>query len=416
LSESGLTGHPSHWKWPNVEGLDDFEGELVHSASWPKDFDYRDKTVAVIGNGSSGVQIVPAIQPDVKKLVHIIRTPNWITPPRVQVFAMGDAGQILTEIEMDKDENFSQRQTEKFKADPEHYRTFVKAIEREVNGTFPMQLKDGPVQASALQHVRQYMAAMLGGDETLCRALIPTFPLGCRRMTPAPQYLRSLTKPNVQVVTERMKRMVREGIELESGEIITLDAIVCATGFDVSFCPRFPLIGRSGNLQDTWGKQTPKAYMSCAVPGMPNYLTFLGPNAPIGHGSVFTLSEHIAKYIAGVIKKCQTEGIKAIAPSQAAADDFFEHIKALMPRTAWAGSCRSWFKDGREDGPVTALHPGSRIHFFHMLERFRGEDFEYVYDNPVQNRFHYLGNGFSARELDEGFDSTWYLDEGAGVL
>lgn len=141
---------------------------------------------------------------------------------------------------------------------------------------------------------------------------------------------------------------------------------------------------------------------------------FLGPNAPIGHGSVFTLSEHIAKYITAAIKKCQTESIKALAPSRAAVDDYFAHITAFMPRTAWAApGGRSWFKNGREDGPVTALHPGSRIHFFHMLERFRGEDWEYVYEGG--NRFGYLGNGFSTKELDPQGDSTWYLDEGAVV-
>jgi len=137
----------------------------------------------------------------------------------------------------------------------------------------------------------------------------------------------------------------------------------------------------------------------------------MGPNAPIGHGSVFTLSEHIARYLTTIISKCQTEGIKAIVPSQAAVDDYFAHITAFMPRTAWAAPCRSWFKAGREEGPVTAVHPGSRIHFFHMLEKFRGEDFEYVYDNQAENRFSYLGNGFSTMELDDTFDSTWYLDE-----
>ncbi len=151
---------------------------------------------------------------------------------------------------------------------------------------------------------------------------------------------------------------------------------------------------------------------------------FLGPNAPIGHGSVFTLSEHIATYIAGAIRKCQTEGIKAIAPSPAAVRDFSEHIRTFMPRTTWSSSCRSWFKGGNDDtssanGPVTALHPGSRIHFFHMLEQFRGEDFEYVYNSEddagvqPQNRFRYLGNGFSTKELDPTFDSTWYLDDPA---
>lgn len=103
-------------------------------------------------------------------------------------------------------------------------------------------------------------------------------------------------------------------------------------------------------------------------------------------------------------------------PSQAAVDDYLEHITAFMPRTVWASSCRSWFKGGRVDGPVVALHPGSRIHFFHMLERFRGEDWEYVYDAPSRNRFHYLGNGLSTKELDAEADPTWYLESPATVL
>ena len=139
---------------------------------------------------------------------------------------------------------------------------------------------------------------------------------------------------------------------------------------------------------------------------------FLGPNAPIGHGSVFTLSEHIARYLTRIIRKCQREGIKALAPAAGAVADYGEHIGAFMPRTSWAAPGRSWFKGGREAGPVTALHPGSRLHFFHMLERFRGEDWDYAYDDAAAgNRFAYLGNGFSVRELDPTADSTWYLDE-----
>lgn len=134
-------------------------------------------------------------------------------------------------------------------------------------------LKDGPVQKFARGKVAEYMTALLGGDEKLCAALIPTYPLGCRRITPAPGYLQALAKPNVEIVTQGMKRFVPEGIELQSGEVIKVDAIICATGFDLSFRPRFPLVGRKGNLQDIWGKDLPKAYMSCAVAGLPNYFS-----------------------------------------------------------------------------------------------------------------------------------------------
>ncbi len=94
-------------------------------------------------------------------------------------------------------------------------------------------------------------------------------------MTPAPAYLKALTQPNVDVVTEGMKRIVPEGIELESGTVIQLDAIICATGFDVSFTPRFPLIGRQGNLQDIWSTEVPRAYMSLCGPGAAQLLQWV---------------------------------------------------------------------------------------------------------------------------------------------
>ncbi len=73
---------------------------------------------------------------DVKRLVHIVRTPTWIPPPRLQVFAMSAAAEILSQVELDGDENFTPAQIEKFKADRFFYRAFVKAIEKEVNSNF----------------------------------------------------------------------------------------------------------------------------------------------------------------------------------------------------------------------------------------------------------------------------------------
>lgn len=121
------------------------------------------------------------------------------------------------------------------------------------------------------------MTAMLGGNQELCKMLIPDYPLGARRMTPGHSYLQALTKPNVDIRRSGIKRFVAEGIELESGEVLKVDAIVCATGFNTSFRPRFPIIGRNGNLQDRWAKDTPKAYMSCAVASLPNYFSTQPP-------------------------------------------------------------------------------------------------------------------------------------------
>jgi len=145
-------------------------------------------------------------------------------------------------------------------------------------------------------------------------------------------------------------------------------------------------------------------------------LAFLGPNSPAGHGSLLPILEQSAKYILKMIYKCQTEAIKSVSPKKEAVDDFIEHTNEFMKRTAWTSHCRSWLKNGKVDGPVVALHPGSRIHWFHMLDQPRFEDFTWTPIN--RNRFAYLGNGFSARE-EKGRDLTYYFnnpDEGFETL
>lgn len=135
---------------------------------------------------------------------------------------------------------------------------------------------------------------------------------------------------------------------------------------------------------------------------------FLGPNAPVGHGSVLPIVEHTTKYLINLMKKMQTQGITAVAPKADAIRDMEIHTTEYMKRTVWATRCRSWFKNGKIDGPVIAVHAGSRIHWFHMLTDVRYEDWDYTYTS--NNRFRYLGNGFSVRE-ETGMDTTRYLDD-----
>lgn len=117
------------------------------------------------------------------------------------------------------------------------------------------------------------MISELKGNKRLIDALVPKFPVGCRRLTPGIGYMPALQADNVRVVTDTISHVVSRGIQLGSGEIIEVDAIICATGFNVSFCSRFPLIGRNGNLQDIWTRELPTAYMSCAIPAFPNYFS-----------------------------------------------------------------------------------------------------------------------------------------------
>ena len=134
-------------------------------------------------------------------------------------------------------------------------------------------LKDSEAQAQAFKLLSVYMTSLLRNEEHLCKAFIPSFPIGCRRLTPGPGYLESLAKENVHVVTDNIARIISTGIEITTGEVIEVDSLVCATGFDLSFRPRFPIIGRKGNLQNLWTENLPRAYMSCAVPDFPNFFS-----------------------------------------------------------------------------------------------------------------------------------------------
>ena len=113
------------------------------------------------------------------------------------------------------------------------------------------------------------------GNSPIADYIIPTFSVGCRRPTPGAGYLEALTKDNVRVVRDDIEKIVPDGIVLTTGEIIKIDTFICATGFDLSFCPRFPIIGRKGaNLAEQW-KERPTAYLSMAPEDIPNYFSKL---------------------------------------------------------------------------------------------------------------------------------------------
>ncbi|KAK0117256.1 hypothetical protein ONS96_013089 [Cadophora gregata f. sp. sojae] len=403
------TGIFNDYKWPQIEGLQSFKGNLIHTANWPSDFEFEGKTVAVLGNGASGVQIVPAIQPHVKKLVHCIRSKTWIAPPSKAV-------RYCHQYTTGSSNLFSDEWIRTLAEDPQKYKLFLDEIDSMAReDTFKTILNGSDKARESMDVIRAYMTNQLNGNQHLIDSLIPNMPVGCRRITSSTNYLEALCQPNVEVETSPITQVTENRIILGSGKFHIVDAIICATGFNTSFLPRFPIIGDSGlNLQDTWSEHMggPKAYMSMMVEGMPNYFRILGPNGPLAHGAVPRLSTHMCNYILSHIRKMQLEAYSSIRPLSSAVSDFNEHIQAFMPRTAWAGtSCGGWYRTARNDmgsessGPeerVTALHPGSQLHWEEMLRNVRWEDFQYGRggdSGKQENRFAYLGNGFVVSDL-----------------
>lgn len=204
-----------------------------------------------------------------------------------------------------------------------------------------------------------------------------------------------------------IKEVTPEGCVTDDGRSWPLDVLICATGFDTTFKPRFPLLGRGGrSLADDWAEE-PDSYLGLAAHGFPNYFMFLGPNCPIGNGPIIFSIELQGEYMAHFFNRWQKEGLATIDPKAAAIRDFMEQKDAFMQHTVWATSCESWYKNPKT-GKITALWPGSTPHYMEALASPRYDDFDITYQG---NRFAYLGNGFSQTELDPNADPTFYIRE-----
>lgn len=124
-------------------------------------------------------------------------------------------------------------------------------------------------QKQSREYVAASMREKLGNDSVLAKHLIPDFALGCRRMTPGSDYLQSLTRNNVEVITSSAVSVTEDGIIDESGKETKADVIICATGFETAK-PSYKIIGRDNrDLGEEWG-EFPKAYMSIMNDGFPN--------------------------------------------------------------------------------------------------------------------------------------------------
>jgi cation diffusion facilitator CzcD-associated flavoprotein CzcO len=156
------------WKWPKIPGREIFQGELIHSAAWPKDTELTGKTVALIGNGSTGVQILPAILEKVKKVYVYIRSKTWVTAGFAQKFAGPNGSNVV----------FSEEQKRHWEEHPEAYLSYRKSVESELNSRFRLYLKHSPEQRAAKEFSIDQMSRKLSAKPEIIENLLPDFDVG----------------------------------------------------------------------------------------------------------------------------------------------------------------------------------------------------------------------------------------------
>ncbi|KAM5342812.1 hypothetical protein ACJ41O_013778 [Fusarium nematophilum] len=388
------TGILNTWKWPDIEGLHDFKGEMLHSASWRESVDFKGKSVAVIGNGSSSVQIVPALQPVVKDMKVFMRSSTWISPPF-------GGGVLENELRKDgegdqpgkRQYKFTEEEKQRFRDDPEYHLMFRKRIEAEINQLFDMFRSGSATSDMFRKVITEEMNRRIGpGNEKLKEFIIPKWSPGCRRISPGDGYLEALAEPNVEPVFDGIERIVPEGILTNDGKTHKFDIIVTATGFKVAFRPAFKLINGEGKtLDEDWGPDGQvNLYLGVSAPRFPNYYTIVGPGATWSSGTLLPSIETTIEYAVKMMAKIQHENIRSISVKQDALDDIYAHFDEFHRGTVFQEECRSWFKDGKQKNRIY-LWPGSTIHFLKTIKDPRFEDYDIKYRH--KNRFAFIGNG-----------------------
>ncbi|KAL6404485.1 hypothetical protein AUP68_13878 [Ilyonectria robusta] len=394
-------GALNNWRWPDIKGLKNFQGKLMHSAEWDTDYDIKDKTVAVIGGGSSGIQIVPALQPTVRSMDHYVRGRTWI--------ATTFGANIVQQRNAGRDGNFSYSDEEKheWNEDRESYVKYRKELEVEMQGTYAVTHYGSKEHEMAKAIFDQTMRERLQKRPEIMQHLVPDFPPLCKRLTPGPGYLEALTA-DVNVIPAKISHIDETGITTIDGKHRAVDVIVCATGFDVSYQGRFPIIGRNGvDLQQRY-RGRPESYLG---------LCSLGPNSGLGNGNLLVVIEAIHLYIGQILERLSAGHIRSLEPKQNEVKNFTEYCDAYFKRTVFSAECSSWYKsvpqgaslENKGQARVTALWPGSSLHAIKALKKVRWEDFEVQYRDA--NRFGWFGDGWTVAERSRDLEGlTWYLN------
>jgi 4-hydroxyacetophenone monooxygenase len=370
ISAVGALNRP---RLPGIPGLDTFAGPAFHTAQWDKDFDWRGKRIAMIGTGASGHQVGPSVAPDVERLTIFQRSPHWVVPNpnyhldvsagkkwaltniphylrwyRFQLF-WGFADGLHAALQVDPDWPHAQRS---LNAVNERHRIFM---ERHIRS----ELQDRP---------------------DLLPKVIPDYPPYGKRILIDNHWYQMLRRPNVDLVTEAIEAIVPNGIRTKDGQVWPADALVFATGFQVSkMLWPMRISGRDGrNLRDVWGPDDARAYLGTAVPGFPNFFILLGPNTGLAHGgNQIFMSECQVRYVMLALRQLIESGARAVECRQDAHDRYNEEVDRLHANMVWTHKgVTNWYRNPQ--GRVFAVSPWRLVQYWAMTSKFDERDYVFT--------------------------------------
>lgn len=341
VTATGLLTKP---KTPDIPGIDDYRGTIVHTARWDHSVDLTGKRVAIIGTGASTVTVAPTIAPVVEHLTVFQRTPIWIMPkpdvpldgagrlalrhlPLLQT-ALRAASNVLGELSYTITTNFHRQ----LPMVPRGYARLGRAQLR-------LQVRDPEIRAK----------------------LTPTYGPGCKRVGFSNEYLPMFNRENVTLEASGIDTITETGIRAEDGSIHNFDVLILATGFktfEAGNMPPFPIRGTDGtDLEQWWTENRYQAYHGVSVPGFPNLIVMNGPYS-YNLTVYFQYIESQAKYIARLLGAAREKGATFVDVSREANDRYFANMlrrrrNQIYFSNVCAGS-NSYFFDQNGDVPILA--------------------------------------------------------------
>jgi cation diffusion facilitator CzcD-associated flavoprotein CzcO len=342
-------------KFPDIPGLETFEGKTMHSARWDHDYDVTGKRVASIGTGASAIQYVPAIQPKVAQLYAFQRTPPWIFPHT-------DRPTTRFERRLYKTFPFLQRLVRGliYAARESNVPAFVKNPKR------GMKLPE----FLARRHMRKQIS-----DPALLEKVTPSYTIGCKRILPSNKWYPAIQQPNVELITEGVEEIRPHSIVTGDGRELEVDAIIFGTGFHVTDMPVAKYVrGRDGSTLDELWQGSPRAYLGTAIPGYPNLFMLCGPNTGLGHNSMVYMIESQIEHVMCAVRTMSDRGAETVEVRPDVAERFNAELDERHEGTVWTTGCSSWYLD--DTGRNSTIWPDWTWRFRQRTAQFDAAAYE----------------------------------------
>lgn len=346
---------------PVFEGVEEFEGELFHSARWDESVDLTGKRVAVIGTGASAVQIVPEIAGQAKKVSVVQRTPQWVLPKH--------------DRPLNRVERFLFRA---LPASQKLYRYFAYWTHELAIIAFMHPPLLRIVKWLSLRNLRKQVP-----DPALRARLTPDYTIGCKRILLSSDYYPALLRDDVELVDSPITRFEPSGLRTEDGVLHEVDVVVFATGFATdNRLAEERIVGRGGlTIQEAW-RGGMRAHLGTTVAGFPNFFLMMGPNSGGGSQSILFVIEAQAHYIARCVRMMRAERATRLEVRADVEREFNTRLHARLARSVWnSGGCDSWFLD--RSGHNRQAWPGSSVNYWRYTRRPRREWF-HLHDRAAE--------------------------------